>query len=284
MLADVYNMQRYYRYADPQETRAKGLDAATRALEIDSSTPEAYIAMANLQVGGKDGLAGSKRLLEKAIELSPYNSTARLRYAWVIVFDDMSAASEQMRLAQEYDPLSPISNGAYCNILIFQGRYRDATPFCEKAADINPTSGNSEVMLADVYFYDGRVDDAIRVIKQRMANTTDQFNLTAHGSLAFYLLRSGRRAEAEPIVAKLTAAAEKEPELNADMAVIYSELGNREKGLHYFKKAYELRQIPELMVKFYPAWDKVRTDPQVQLIMSEPGSSPLRPASNSNLK
>lgn len=284
MLADTYNMQRYYRFADPTETRGKGLDAATRAIELDSSTPEAYIAMANLQVGGKEGMAGAKRLLEKAIELSPYNATARLRYAWVIVFDDMTGASEQMRLAQEYDPLSPISNGAYCNILIFQHRYKEATPFCEKAVDINPTSGNAEVMLADTYFFDGRVDDAIRVIKQRIAKTTEQYNLTAQASLAFYLLRSGRRAEAEPIVATLTAAAEKEPELNPDLAVIYFEKGNREKGMFYFKKAYEMRQIPVLMVNFYPAWDKIRADAEVQSILKEPSWPPTRPASNSNSK
>jgi TolB-like protein/DNA-binding winged helix-turn-helix (wHTH) protein len=59
MLADTYNMQRYYGFADPRDTRAKGLDAASRALELDSSTPEAYIAMANLQFGGKEGMAGA---------------------------------------------------------------------------------------------------------------------------------------------------------------------------------------------------------------------------------
>jgi hypothetical protein len=77
-------------------------------------------------------------MLEKAIELSPYNSTARLRYAWVIVNEDLKAASEQMRLAQEYDPLSPISNGAYCNILSFERRIKEAIHFCEKANEINP--------------------------------------------------------------------------------------------------------------------------------------------------
>ena len=282
MLADTYNMQRYYRFADPRDTRAKGLDAASRALELDSSTPEAYIAMANLQVGGKDGIAGSKRLLEKAIELSPYNATARLRYAWVIVSDDLKAASEQMRLAQEYDPVSPISNGAYCNILIFERRFQDALPFCEKAADLNPTSTNSQQMLSDVYMFNGRVDDAIAKVRQRISQTESEANFVAQGSLALYLIRAGRRAEAQAIIAKLKPEVDKYPELLNDLTVLHYELGDRETGFKYFKSAYETRQLPGAMVQHYPVWEKVVADPEVQKILTEPGPPPSVPRSNSN--
>jgi TolB-like protein/DNA-binding winged helix-turn-helix (wHTH) protein/Tfp pilus assembly protein PilF len=273
MLADTYNMQRYYRFADIRDARAKGLDAASRALEIDSSTPEAYIAMANLQVGGKEGMAGSRRLLEKAIELSPFNSTARLRYAWVIVGEDLKAASEQMRLAREYDPLSPITNGAYCNMLAFERRFKEAVPFCEKAVDLNPTSDNFRGMLGDVYLFNGRNDDAIAVVNKRIAESKGAESIVAQGSLAFYLLRAGRRGEADALIAKLKSEADRVPDLLNDLTVYMYEIGNREEGLKYFKSAYERRVVPSLMVQHYPVWEKVIADPEVQKILVEPPPS-----------
>jgi len=280
MLADTYNMQRYYGFADPRETRAKGLDAASRALELDSSTPEAYIAMANLQFGGKEGMAGAKRMLEKAMELSPYNSTARLRYGWVIVTEDLKAASEQMRLAQEYDPLSPITNGAYCNVLAFERRIKEAIHFCEKAAELNPDSNNSQIMLADMYLTDGRFDDAIRTVRSRIERVSGADKITLQGSLAFYLIRAGRRAEAEPMVEKLEHEAPKMPELYNDLTVINYELGNREKGLKFFKLSYEAKIVPVLMVYHYPLWEKVIADPQVLSILQEP--PPVLPTNSSS--
>ena len=280
MLADTYNMQRYYGFADPRETRAKGLDAASRALELDSSTPEAYIAMANLQFGGKEGMAGAKRMLEKAMELSPYNSTARLRYGWVIVTEDLKAASEQMRLAQEYDPLSPITNGAYCNVLAFERRIKEAIHFCEKAAELNPDSNNSQIMLADMYLTDGRFDDAIRTVRSRIERVSGADKITLQGSLAFYLIRAGRRAEAEPMVEKLEHEAPKMPELYNDLTVINYELGNREKGLKFFKLSYEAKIVPVLMVYHYPLWEKVIADPQVLSILQEP--PPVPPTNSSS--
>jgi len=284
MLADTYNMQRYYGFADPRETRAKGLDAASRALELDNTTPEAYIAMANLQFGGKEGVAGAKRMLEKAIELSPYNSTAHLRYAWVIAMEDMKAAVEQMRLAQEYDPVSPISNGAYCNMLSFERRIKEAITFCEKAVEINPDSDNGTIMLADMYLFDGRFNDAIAIAQKRSERVSGDDQISTQASLAFYLIRAGRRAEAEPIIAKVEAEAPRLTGLYNDLTVIFYELGNREKGFKYFKRSYEEGVTPVQMVRHYPAWEKVIADPEVRSILDAPQtpSTSMSPSAKAN--
>ncbi len=273
MLADTYNMQRYYRFADARETRAKGLDAATKALELDATTPEAYIAMANLQYGGKEGIAGSKRLLEKAIELSPYNSTARLRYGWVILHEDLRAASEQMRLAQEFDPVSAITNGAYCNMLIFERKFGDAVRYCEKARDISPETVNTIMMLADAYFLDGRHADALATIQKAISQAKGREQLSAMGSLAYYYLRLGRRAEADPIIARLKSEVEKGQDILPDMIILSFEIGRRDEAIKYFEQAYEQQRIGISMLNHSPIWERVNADPGVSEIMKRPRPS-----------
>jgi len=263
MEADVYNMLRYYRYADPNETREKATVLANKALELNKDIPEAYIALANLQDTGKDGAAGAKKLLEKAIELSPYNSTARLRYAWIIADDDLDAASEQMRLAQEYDPLSGLTNGAYCNILIFQKRYKEAIRFGERSVELTFDSPTTRILLADAYFLDGRVGDAIAQINRRISETEGTEKLMAEGSLGYYLAKSGRTQEAASIYTRLKAALEAHAQVINDLVLIAYALGRIDEGLRYFERAFKESRVPMLMFDHSPIWEDVRGDKRV---------------------
>ena len=267
MEADVYNMLRYYGYADPKETREKATVLANRALELNKDIPEAYIALANLQVAGNDGMAGARKLLEKAIELSPYNSTARLRYAWVIAGDNLDEASEQMRLAQEYDPLSGLTNGAYCNILIFQKRFKEAIRFGERSVELTHDSPTTRILLADAYFLDGRLQDAIVQINKRISETEGTEKLMAEGSLGYYLAKSGRTQEAASIYARLKSALEAHAQIVNDLVLIAYALGRIDEGLQYFERAYRESRVSKLQFDLSPIWEDVRADKRVYEVM-----------------
>ena len=267
MEADVYNMLRYYRYADPTETRDKATVLANKALELNRDIPEPYIALANLQSADNDGLAGARKLLEKAIELSPYNSTARLRFAWVIAGDDLNAASEQMRLAQEYDPLSGLTNGAYANILVYQRRYKDAIRFGERSVELTHDSPTTRIILADAYFLDGRVPDAIEQINKRMSETAGTEKLMAEGSLGFYFAKSGRMQEATSIYARLKSELEAHPQVVNDLVLIAYAIGRIEEGLKYFERSYRESRLSKLQFDLSPIWQDVRADKRVYEVM-----------------
>jgi hypothetical protein len=64
------------------------------------------------------------------------------------------------------------------------------------------------------------------------------------------------------------------PDLATDLTVYMYEIGNRDEGLKYFKRACERRVVPSLMVQHYPVWEKVIADPEVQKILVEPPPSP----------
>ena len=267
MEADVYNMLRYYRYASPEETREKATVLANRALELNKDIPEAYIALANLQGAGIDGLAGARKLLEKAIELSPYNSTARLRYAWVIAGDDLAAASEQMQLAQEYDPLSGLTNGAYCNILTFQRRYKDAIRFCERSVELSSDSPTTRILLADAYFLDGRFADAVGQISKRINETEGTERLMAEGSLGYYFAKSGRTQEAASVYTRLKSALEAHPQVVNDLVLIAYAIGRIDEGLQYFERSYREGRFSKLQFDLSPIWQDVRADKRVHEVI-----------------
>jgi len=263
MEADVYNMLRYYRFADPQETRDKATVLANRALDLNKEIPEPYIALANLQSSDKEGMQGARKLLEKAIDLSPYNSTARLRYAWIIADDDLNAASEQMRLAQEYDPLSGLANGAYCNMLVFQWRFKEAIRYCERSAELAHDSPTTRILLADAYFLDGRVPDAIAQINKRISETDGTEKLLSEGSLGYYLAKSGRAQEANTIHSRLKSELGAHPQVVNDLVLISYALGRNDEGLQYFERSSRESRVSKLVFDFSPIWQDVRADKRV---------------------
>jgi TolB-like protein/DNA-binding winged helix-turn-helix (wHTH) protein/Tfp pilus assembly protein PilF len=264
MLADTYNMLRYYRFGEPVELRDKAVIAANKAIELDRSEPDAYVALAQVAGPGEQGRLRAKESLETALSLSPYNGNARMRYGWALVGEDLDRAAEQMRLAAEYDPLSAVTNGAYCNVLIFQRKFKDAIRMCEKAVEIAPESPSIRILLSDSYFLDGRIDDALKQINLRMSETRDQDHWSAKGTLAYYYLNTGRIAEADAIVAELESRVKEFPTLYVDLMILAYEQGKNEKGYGYFVEAYDRRLVQGTMLRFNPIWEVVWRDPKVQ--------------------
>ena len=263
LLADTYNMLGYYQYADTKEMSAKARIAAEKALQLNDSLAEAYIALAFLPASERSDKRTSRQLLERAIELSPYNSTARVRYGWLLLKDGVDKTVEQMRLAHEYDPLSPISNGALCNALVFQKNPGEAIKYCEKAVELAPEAASHRLLLADAYFLNGRSEDAIAQVKKRIDETDGVEKATAEGSLAYYYAKLGRRAEAEALLQEVKPLADRDPTLLNDLLLVSYALGKKDDGFAYFKQAYEKQRLPMGMYTYNPIWADVNTDDRV---------------------
>jgi len=241
----------------------------SKAVELNDALPEAYIALASLQDMSEQGHAATKQFLEKAIELSPYNSTAHIRYGWVLFPQDLDGSLRQMRLAQEYDPLSPVSNGALCNLLIFQNQYQEAIKYGEKAVELAPKSANAQMMLSNAYFLAGRQNDAIEQLKKGIDETSGVEKEDALGTLAYYYAKVGRRKDAEAIFTQLERSSAGHPSLLNDLSLISYALDQPDKGFGYFKKAYELHVLPQLMLRYDPIWKEMNADPRVSAMMRE---------------
>jgi TolB-like protein/DNA-binding winged helix-turn-helix (wHTH) protein/Flp pilus assembly protein TadD len=268
MLADTYNMLGYYRFADSEKMLVKARAAAEKALALDNSVAEAHIAMAFIQFTPTD-VEEAKRSIERAVELAPYNSTARVRYGWILTrLGKSDEAVAQMKLAQEYDPLSPVSNGALCNILTLQESFAEAVKACEKAVELAPNTGDNRLALANAYFFNGNIEDAIKQAKIGVESGRSKFS--ALGSLGYFYAKLNRRSEAEDIVARIKPEVVKDAMLLNDLALITYALGRRDESFIYFQKGYENKVLPMNLFRRDPVWKEIREDPRfIKLLGNE---------------
>ncbi len=267
MLADTYNLLGYYRFANRNEMYEKARVTAEQALALDNSIAEAYIAMTAVQINS-ESLETAQRSIERAIELAPYNSTARVRYAWILLrVGKIDQAVGEMRLAQKYDPLSPVTNGALCNMLTYRENFPEAIKVCEKAVELGPKTADNRLALANAYFFNGNTEEAISQAKIDIE--IDERKFSSLGSLGYFYAKLGRRAEAEAIVAQLKPQAKKDVGLFGDLTLITYALGKRDESFMYFQAAYEHKAVSVLLFRNDPVWKEIRQDPRFIKLIDE---------------
>lgn len=265
-LADTYSMLAYYRFADVDEMKEKAKITAEKALALNDSLAEPYIALAMAYVIKRENLIKAQELLEHAVELSPYNASARHRYGWILLTNGkLNEGAEQMRLAREYDPLSSATNRAYCSVLIMQRKFTDAVTQCETTIAIFLDTPNSRRALARAYFYVGRFSDAFSQLEIQIKSGKEDEVVSARGELAYYYAKLGRRSEAEKIYADLKRGFKNDPDRAFDLTLIAFALGKQKEALVYFK---EMLKFPDnfpdshLSLAYDPYWDEIKENPQ----------------------
>ena len=107
--------------------------AAQKALQLDPLLAEAYdaLAMADARNGRWEP---AERNFLSAIDKDPNSSKSRGDYAMFLLYPQgrTKQALQQLRAAEEADPLSPEIQNYLGHVLLASGRYDDAAGHCEK--------------------------------------------------------------------------------------------------------------------------------------------------------
>jgi TolB-like protein/DNA-binding winged helix-turn-helix (wHTH) protein len=265
-LADSFGMLGYYGFANPDEMKEKTKITAEKALALNDSLAEAYVALAMAYIIKRENYVKAQQLLERAVMLAPYNASTRHRYGWILLSNgQLNYGAREMRLAQEYDPLSPATNRAYCSVLVMQRNFAEAVKQCEKTIEIYLDTPNSRRALARAYFYNGRHSDAFNQLEIQIRSGTEYEIISARGELAYYYAKLGRTTEAQKIYAELKQGFGKDLNQSSDLILIAFALGKKDEAFVYFKDMLKLTdKVPDshLSLAYDPYWDEIKADPK----------------------
>lgn len=267
MLADSYNMLHYYSFTEnSEETLNKANEAALKALSLTNSIPEVYIAISYVQINKYANYDDSMQSLERAISLSPFNPTARIRYGWQLLrLGNFDKSLEQMKIAQENDPLSPISNSALCTMLLLKRDYANALKYSEKAVELMPNTPLIKVQLANAYFLNGKTAEAISILQEEINVSRSKYDALA--GLAYIYAKTGKTKEAEEIFNKLKSEIDISRRYS-DLALVAFTLGKKEESLKYFKILLEKTNRITLSMISDPYWEEVFKDEDYSQLVS----------------
>ncbi len=256
------------------EKAAKAKEESRRALELDDTLAEAHTALGRAITFCDWDWAGAERAFKRAIELNPNNIEAHHWYSFNLLAQGRhEEAIAQMKWAEEIDPSSPRINLGL-GINLYQARRYDQAieQFRKTPLELGPINHQVFWGIGLSHVQQARYEEAIAAL-QRSVNRSG-IGPVSQAHLAYAYAKSGKRAEAEKILAELNEPSGRRREPFVILAPVYACMGDMEKSFAYFEKAYERRDPRLLFLKVDPMNDCARSDPRFENLVRRIGLAP----------
>jgi serine/threonine protein kinase/tetratricopeptide (TPR) repeat protein len=135
-----YTMLAHYNYLPPTDARPKAIASANRAIELDSNSAEAHVALGQALTETWNWTL-AERELRRAIELNPKLSEVHLQYAvYLLNISKVADGITEARLAQEIDPLSAGPSNVLARGYSAQHDYDGAIAQLNKSLENSPNA------------------------------------------------------------------------------------------------------------------------------------------------
>ena len=259
-LADCYNGLSVVQISalPPVEGRRRGEEAASKALELDSSLADAYTALGWINHYNWNWTAAEQRF-KRALELNPNYANAHNFYASYLMsrgrVDGSIAASNR---ARELDPFSLAISVQRGFLLENARRYGEAIEQLRAVIAMDPNHYQAYWVLGHTYAANKQFDEAVAAAEKAV-----ELSERAPGALGILGLAyglAGRKTEATKILVELLELSRTRYVTPAALVNVYVGLGDKEQTFVWLEKAYEERSNYIAYLKVFPILDPVRSD------------------------
>jgi TolB-like protein/DNA-binding winged helix-turn-helix (wHTH) protein/Flp pilus assembly protein TadD len=268
-LADSYILLFGYADATPSDALTKAKAAAEKALQLDDSLAEAHASLAIIAPYFDWNWEESQRQYERALQLNPNYATVHHWYGdtYLAPTGKVNQAIEEIRRAQELDPLSTIIATDLGKQLIFARRYGEAFPQLRRALELDPNFGWAHFWLWYACTETGRYSDAYNELEKARSSVGPNRFLAFS---AYTGAKAGDTVKARKTLAQLLQTSHRDVRPVA-VSYTYIALGEKDQAFSWLEKAY-LARSPDLeALKNLPAFDPLRSDPRFSNLIRRVG-------------
>jgi tetratricopeptide (TPR) repeat protein len=260
-IAECQVLMNMHGLALPHVCMPKAREAALTALAADPGLASAWSALAAVTALYDRQFESAEAHWRKALESDPAYATAHHWYSsfGLIALQRMDQALDEIREAEQLDPLSaPIANDTVF-ALYWNRRFDDAIEQCRKNRALNPGFHRDDILLARVYAAHGRyresVDTCLKVRQQ-----LDGVSFLPHllGTLGFAQASSGNVEAAQEVLAELRHLEARGAVTAHERAVVATALGDWDAAIRELETAYEQRTGFAVFVPVEPLFDALR--------------------------
>jgi TolB-like protein/Flp pilus assembly protein TadD len=260
-LADCYGLYGFYGAGSPREAGPRAKEAALRALRIDDTLTEAHTTLGWIHATYDWDWAAAEKEFQRALQLNPDNGLATSRYTvYLEATGRMDEALARVRRAQELEPASLIISSVVGRRFHYARQYDQAAAELRRALDLDPNFVQAHLYLGWVHEQQRRYEDAIAEL--RRAYTLSEGESETAGALGHAYAVSGRKPDAEKMIASMNEQASRRYLAPFDYALVYLGLGATDSAFEWLEKAYDERSTWLFWVKVDPRFDSLRGDPR----------------------
>ncbi len=275
-LAEAYFFPGMIGVQPPNQIFPKMEEAALKAVEKDPNLAEGHgaLALVKMQYDWDFPAAGAE--FRRALQLNPSNADIRHMYAhYLMIVGKIKESAEESRLATQLDPAGE-DLAACLSWHVFAAReYGEAAAQSRKMLLTAPNDFWVHTVLGWTYEQQKMFPEATGEL-QKASHLFGPGSLT-EASLAHVLAVSGKRQQAEVVLAEMERQARQGYVPAYDLAVLHLGLGDRNGALELLQKAAAERSGFLVYINWDPRFDIVRSDPRFTKILQEVGLPLLPP-------
>ena len=257
-LSDGYALLGYYGGAPAQEAFPKAREAAMKALSLDDNLAESHNALGFVLVLNDYDYVGAEREYRRVIELNPNYALAHQNLG--VMLNRIGRSTEgiaELRRALELEPVSIIINRLYGDILVCSKRYDEALAQLNKTLELDPSFSTTHLSLSSIYQLTAKYAESA----ESFAKYQELLGRQQTAKLARESFASGGW---QGYLKALTGTPKPEGVTPYIAAVLFVQLGEKDKAFAELNKALENREWQLLYVKIDPRIEPLRDDPRYQ--------------------
>ena len=267
-VAAAYSVLPLYARLSPDSLFEPGFQAATTAIQLDTTLAEAYASRAVL-LNGRWRWRDAEQDFRRAITLDPKYAAAHQWYGeQLMVRNRTGEAVEHLKRAAELNPVSPVIASSYSMALALAHRDADAVAQARRAAELDSTLFLPRLVLGMAHLIAKRTPDAIRELEPALGLSGGSTYVQA--VLGYAYAQGGQRQNADAMAQQL--AARFDPDAEASLAIVQIALGDTAHALTNLESAAR-HHAPIFTVHPLgsPLFDPVRDAPRFQGILKTVG-------------
>jgi serine/threonine-protein kinase len=253
--------------AAPEDALTRAVDAANRALALDSVNVPALTALAyatGLQYRNRE----AERLYQRAIAIDSSFATTHFWHALLLMQQERNdEALVEMTRARALEPASLVINTGMVQVLYDKRRYDEAAKAGEGVMRLDPAFQLGIIDYAKVLIEQGQTRKAIDMVMPTLGTPGVSFREKV-GVAAYALARAGRRDEASLVLQKIQNASAVGSERGM-VAAALDAIGRRDDAVRVLEEAVKDHDL--WLAHYIPSapYDGLRHEPKARQLFAK---------------
>ena len=242
------------------EGGAKLKQAAHKAIELDSTLSDVYVALAGIDCWTDWNYYEAEKGFKKAVSINSNNSRARAYFSHVLsIIHKQEEAMEQIKIAVALDPFNPLYQGLYAMDLNFAHQFDNAIEVLTNALKNNPNDPLLLSALRTSYHMKGLYKEALEIWKRSYVVSKD---LKAVEAISRGEQQGGYEGALENLAKYLIARSDSVFVTPWRLGTIYVRAGMEDEAINWLEKAYYARDSNMPYIGIDPIFEPLFDNPR----------------------